>query len=199
MSRTEFLPVPVYLTALVSSEAKYSTELNLERNQIYCKSFHGPCELELQNGDSFKGDMQDGYISGKGEYRFSTGTVYAGSFSHNMPEGKGRLTIPASLECKFPSQYEGQFHLGKRHGKGDYTLPLNGFNYKGDFKEGKLEGEATIDYKNGSIYKGQVADGFRHGFGTLTYKSGNYYEGNWINGIKSGFGKMNWVDRNELV
>lgn len=199
MSKTEFLPVPVYLTALVSSEAKYATELSDTSTQIYCKSFHGPCEVELQNGDSFKGDMQDGYMTGRGEYRFASGAVYSGGFSHNLMEGKGRLAIPASLECKFPSQYEGDFHLGRRHGAGVYDLPLNGFKYSGTFKEGKMEGEATIDYKNGSVYQGQVANGFRHGFGVLTYKSGNYYEGNWQLGIKCGFGKMHWLDRRELV
>jgi hypothetical protein len=200
MSKTEYLPVPLYLNALVSTDAKYSIDLVDRSTQVYCKTMQGGhCELNFENGDSFKGDLYEGYATGKGEYRFADGTVYTGNFNHNKATGEGKLTVASTEQCMYPSSYTGTFARGLRDGQGEYELPLNGFMYNGDFSEGKIQGVASVTYRNGSEYTGQVMDGLRHGRGKIFYKSGNYYEGDWSEGVKEGHGTMYWLDRSEIV
>lgn len=200
MSDMDYLPVPLYLNALVSTDGKYSTEIIDRKTQINCKTMHGVnSELNFANGSSFKGDLSEGYATGKGDYRFEDGAVYTGHFDHNKATGQGKLTIASTSKCKYPSTYTGSFKRGLRDGTGRYELPLNGFVYEGDFKDGRIEGDAFITYRNGSEYKGQVFNGLRHGSGNIVYKSGNYYQGEWRDGVKEGHGSMYWLDRNEIV
>ena len=200
MSNIDYLPVPLYLNTLVCTDARYSTEMIDRKTQIYCKTMHGVnSELNFENSGNFKGDLNEGYATGKGEYRFEDGAVYSGYFDHNKATGQGKLTVASTSKCMYPSTYIGSFTRGLRDGYGKYELPLNGFVYEGEFKEGRIQGEAFVTYKNGSEYKGQVFNGLRHGKGKIVYKSGNYYEGQWREGVKEGQGSMYWLDRNEIV
>jgi hypothetical protein len=50
--------------------------------------------LRRMNGHYFKGQKQDLQPHGQGEYTFSNGTVYTGSFVEGLFDGAGTLTFP---------------------------------------------------------------------------------------------------------
>ncbi|HEU0222969.1 MAG TPA: 2-isopropylmalate synthase, partial [Paracoccaceae bacterium] len=58
--------------------------------------------------------------------------------------------------------YEGEFKDGKQHGTGTYRRP-GGFEYTGDWVEGRIEGKGTAKYPNGSVYEGEFNNGAPHG------------------------------------
>ena len=59
---------------------------------------------------------------------------------------------------------------------GTKTYP-NDDKYVGDFKDGKLHGQATVTFASGNKYVGEYKDGLRNGQGTLTFADGNKYVG----------------------
>lgn len=58
--------------------------------------------------------------------------------------------------------YEGEFKDGRQHGKGTFTLP-GGYEYTGDWAEGKIQGVGVVKYPNGSVYEGEFMDGAPNG------------------------------------
>ena len=62
--------------------------------------------------------------------------------------------------------YEGEFKDGRQHGKGTFTLP-GGYEYTGDWVEGKIQGQGVVKYPNGSVYEGEFMDGAPHGKGKI--------------------------------
>ena len=54
--------------------------------------------------------------------------------------------------------YEGEFKDGRQHGKGTFTLP-GGYEYTGDWVDGRIEGIGVVKYPNGSVYEGSFKDG----------------------------------------
>ena len=70
--------------------------------------------------------------------------------------------------------------------------------YKGEYKEGKYNGQGTFNYPFGTIYEGEWKDGKKHGQGTLTSHSGDKYVGEFKGGKRNGkgvftFGKGKWA------
>ena len=51
--------------------------------------------------------------------------------------------------------------------------------YKGEYKEGKYNGQGTFNYLFGTIYEGEWKDWKKHGQGTLTWYDGNRFKGEW--------------------
>ena len=64
--------------------------------------------------------------------------------------------------------------------------------YKGEYKEGKYNGQGTFNYLFGTIYEGEWKDGKKHGQGTLTSHSGDKYVGEFKYGERSGQGTYTW-------
>ena len=56
-----------------------------------------------------------------------------------------------------------------------------GFNYTGDFKDGKRHGIGKYVYPNGDTYEGEFFQNTFHGQGKFTYTNGDVYEGQWEN------------------
>jgi hypothetical protein len=55
----------------------------------------------------------------------------------------------------------------------------NGYTYKGQFKNGKKEGYATVKFNNGGTFKGHFKDNEATGYGTFTNKHGRVFQGEW--------------------
>ena len=62
-------------------------------------------------------------------YRFSSGSVYEGSFSKGCFHGNGKYTFPDG------ASYEGEWSMSKMHGKGSYT-DAKQVVYAGNFYNG---------------------------------------------------------------
>ena len=99
---------------------------------------------------TYKGSWKKDYFHGKGQLKYSNGTLFKGHFKNGSKTGFGELVSP------------------------------NGYNYQGDWIGGKKTGCAKIIYKNGDTYNGQVVDGLRQGLGELQIAaSGWKFKGTW--------------------
>jgi len=57
---------------------------------------------------------------------------------------------------------------------------VDGFYYKGQFKNGKKEGYGTVKLNNGGTFKGHFKNNFVDGYGTFTNKHGRLFQGQWL-------------------
>ena len=83
--------------------------------------------------------------------------------------------------------YKGNFKEGRMHGNGTYEWK-DGGSYTGDFREGFFEGMGVRTYESGAIYKGYFKYDKPHGEGTMTNTGGTMYKGLWQFGYKHGEG-----------
>ena len=77
-------------------------------------------------------------------------------------------------------RYEGDFALGRPHGKGSYIW-ADGERYDGEFLNGRMTGKGSYKFKNGERYEGEFVDGMRSGRGTQYSDSGESETGEWRN------------------
>ncbi|XP_044190026.1 MORN repeat-containing protein 5 isoform X1 [Thunnus albacares] len=61
-------------------------------------------------------------------------------------------------------------------------MELIGSSYKGDTKNGRMEGRGEYTFPTGSKYVGEMKDGMFHGKGVLHFQNGSKYEATWENG-----------------
>ena len=79
-----------------------------------------------------------------------------------------------------------------KKGNAFYT---SGDIYKGDWKDGKWEGQGSTTYSNGEKYEGFWKDGKMNGDGQFFYANGNKkYEGSFKHGMRYGGGITFWPD-----
>ena len=70
------------------------------------------------------------------------------------------------------TKYNGDFHKGKKEGKGTCFFP-NGDKYVGMWKDGKMNGQGNMQWNLGTYY----------------YANGDKYAGEYRNGLMQGKGK----------
>lgn len=76
-------------------------------------------------------------------------------------EGFGKLVLSTG------EVYLGDFHLGKRHGKGKLIFSATGDVYEGDWSHDKMQGKGRYTYSNGKVFEGDYVEGAPYGFGVL--------------------------------
>lgn len=67
------------------------------------------------------------------------------------------------------------------------------YNYYGNFKNNKFEGEGLLEYNNNKLYKnyyGGFKQGKKDGYGKEVYINGEYFVGYFKNDLKNGKGKL---------
>ena len=94
-----------------------------------------------------------------------------------------------TIKSSIGYEYVGDFLDGKRHGQGAYEY-LNGDRYVGQFKDDKFNGQGTFSFSIGDVYEGEFKDGNINGLGTLKFASGNKYVGQLKDGKRSGLGTL---------
>lgn len=108
------------------------------------------------------------------------GYTYRGNLKNGRFEGLGQLSLADSVV------YVGQWHNGKREGKGIFTDSI------GRFIESMWHADTiatAVIHDSISVYSGQVDKSVRpHGHGTLVCQDGSLYDGEWNGGKRSGFG-----------
>eukprot|EP01138_Halocafeteria_seosinensis_P005194 gb/GECG01005311.1/.p1 GENE.gb/GECG01005311.1/~~gb/GECG01005311.1/.p1 ORF type:complete len:658 (+),score=85.63 gb/GECG01005311.1/:1-1974(+) len=111
-----------------------------------------------------------------------------------VPHGTG-----SSLDDRSSSEYEGQWRLGKMHGKGTRHF-FTGDVYDGEFQEGLRHGRGTYLFMNsGDKYVGEWQKGLMHGNGTFYFACGDVYDGQWNHGKMSGSATKKLANGDEVV
>lgn len=99
----------------------------------------------------------------------------------NPVEEKSASTEPHSFD------YSGDLKDGVAHGRGKQKI--NGVFYRGEWKNGKLDGSGEIVFANGRKYEGEFREGFFNGKGKMFNADGSlYYDGEFKNNLRDGFG-----------
>jgi hypothetical protein len=102
---------------------------------------------------SYRGELDNFAVTGKGIFRSSAGWTYNGDWAEGIPEGKGTFTWPG------------------------------GAVYTGAFKDGLAEGKGVLSNNPYWTYEGEFSRGIRNGQGTLKTKDGKTIEGKWEMGM----------------
>jgi hypothetical protein len=101
--------------------------------------------------------------------------IYQGGCKDGLAEGYG--------EAKGSAEYRGDFHSGRKHGKGVKTWP-SGDRYEGEFVEDRKEGTGKFTWSlrgasAGESYSGGYLNDQRSGYGVYEWPSGDRYAGPW--------------------
>jgi antitoxin component YwqK of YwqJK toxin-antitoxin module len=87
--------------------------------------------------------------------------------------------------------YQGEVLDNIKNGYG--KLWTKEFNYYGNFKNNKFDGEGLLEYNKDCLFKnynGEFKDGKKDGYGKEVYINGEYYLGYFKNDLKNGKGKL---------
>lgn len=144
---------------------------------------HGEGAIRWENGSSYEGGFENGLAHGMGRYVYADGSIYVGQFSKGMLAGFGILTDATD------GIYEGEFKADRITGSGHWITST--FDYQGELKESKFNGEGKAIYPEGSSYLGGFILGEFHGSGVYTTPSGDTYSGQFLNGQFTGQGFYN--------
>ena len=111
----------------------------------------------------------------------SQGT-YSGGCKDGLAEGYGKVDGASS--------YSGDFHAGKKHGKGVKVMP-NGDRNDGDFSDDYRHGKGVYVWGSntqwaGDRYEGEYQRDLRHGKGVYLWNSGDRYDGLWKDDLRLG-------------
>ena len=85
------------------------------------------------------------------------------------------------------AQYRGHFRNGRIEGRGVY-FDNTGLYYEGEWKAGLMQGYGTLKLPGGDEYVGEFRDGRANGVGRLIDVTGEIYEGPFVNGLRHGRG-----------
>ena len=106
--------------------------------------------------------------NGTGEYHWSDGSYYFGSYKNDKRHGSEIVTVSLSDGMMYTGKnklvfacgdvYEGDFLNDARTGNGTYTW-ANGEKYAGSFVNGILEGTGTYYFLGGAVYTGAFSNG----------------------------------------
>ena len=86
-------------------------------------------------------------------------------------------------------RYIGEYKDGQMNGNGTLEFS-NGNKYDGEFKYGNFNGIGKYYFSNGDRYEGEFSTNQRNGWGTFYYANGERYVGEWFEGKKNGQGSL---------
>ena len=92
---------------------------------------HGKGKIVWLSGDSYEGNMVDGFFSGYGKMHWLSGEIYEGEWVKDTRQGLGKMTWPNG------TIYIGLWENNVMHGKGEVAYS-DGTNFKGEWKNGEL-------------------------------------------------------------
>ena len=121
-------------------------------------------------------------VDGFGTGRISAERTHRGIWSGGIRHGYGTEMARDSSEI-----WRGQFRDGSINGSAVYVSG-SGAYYAGAWREGRWHGYGVYTYPDGSRYRGFFVDGARHGSGELSLASGARYSGAFESGHFQGEG-----------
>ena len=152
------------------------------------KSYSGKVILyydEKKKMPEFKGRLKDGKKIKEGtEYDKNDRVVFQGHYEDNVYSGYGEESVDGTLV------YKGNFANGKYEGEG-IQKDANGFlKYEGTFSNGEYEGTGKVYEMNDLVYEGELSKGLYEGKGKLYKDKILVYSGSFSAGEYDGFGKL---------
>ncbi|MDR0606623.1 MAG: hypothetical protein LBG80_20320 [Bacteroidales bacterium] len=144
--------------------------------------------VKYDNGKCTEGNCLNGY----GTFEFHSGQFagdkYVGYFKNGKFHGRGRYDYDKSK-----AYYDGLWNNGIREDTNAVYVSVN-YKYRGSYKNGKQNGEATISFisgkRAGDTYTGSIVDNKFNGEGSYVYNPDNlnrikytgHFENNKFNG-----------------
>ncbi|CAD8127489.1 unnamed protein product [Paramecium sonneborni] len=169
--------------------------------------------VEFTEGDTYEGEMKNGFAEGWGIYTRKNGDKYIGWWHNGFQHGIGKEIFADKTE------YEGTFEEGKKHGQGKIKFP-DGSSYEGQFQKDSFSGDGVYIYPNGmklfgrivfqlslvsgqiiekkvehkqylrmEIYFNQYKNDMKNGEGLFKCPDGCRFESNWVDGQLQGESK----------
>ncbi|WP_367913900.1 MORN repeat-containing protein [Leadbetterella sp. DM7] len=153
----------------------------------YATSSHPPRSVRLKA-------IETGYTNARELYPGVTAATDApvtvakemktGCIAGNCTEGRGTAINSRTFE-----RYEGDWHLGKRHGYGREFSEDGQLTYIGGFETGKYSGNGILFLSNGDRYEGGFRNGKMHGKNSrYIFRNGDILTINYDQGLRQGFG-----------
>ena len=136
-------------------------------------------KIIFPSGEIQTGEFEGGRLNGKGKLVRKDGTILEGNFIWGFL-GNGKIIFSTGVidEGNFTNLQERPNQLVETVLNGLGTrISIGGDIYKGNWANGVMTGEATIQYKNGNTYTGKVTYPIANGQGKMTYINGITYEG----------------------
>ena len=118
---------------------------------------------------------------------------FVGEFKNNKPIGQGSQTYEDG------SKYIGEWKDGKLNGQATYISNKGVTKYVGAWKDNLFHGIGTHIPRKGDKYFGEFKDNKRNGVGTYTYSNGAKYLGEWKNDLFNGHGNITQSNGNNYV
>tara|TARA_B100000787_G_scaffold74742_1_gene55057 strand:+ start:1799 stop:2950 length:1152 start_codon:yes stop_codon:yes gene_type:complete len=142
---------------------------------------HGKGVYKWKSGGSYEGEFRENYFEGHGIRIYKDGAKYEGGYKYNKRHGKGKITYSSG------NTYMGDWQFNYKHGRG-LSINKDGYSYTGLMRFDKKEGKGKQKWKNGDVFIGSFKEDLREGYGEYTWPTGSTYKGNWKSGEKHGIG-----------
>ncbi|CDW91685.1 UNKNOWN [Stylonychia lemnae] len=168
--------------------------------------FHGTFRANLQYHGTFY------WAPENKDYSELSQREYTGYWKGHLMQGKGIYSDQQEVKTGIfkDSKLNGvgiQSHIdGKYSMKGEFSEDiLNGQiceietergKYLGESKNGTMNGQGIMNFKNGDIYEGEWKDGKFSGKGRFQQSNGDFYTGFWLYGMRNGYGIENKDNQN---
>lgn len=130
------------------------------------------------------GMFKDGMLDGIGRIEFIDKGFDEGNFKNGKLEGRGKMSRTSDKSF----EYEGDFKENKPDGQGRIVWRDDG-SYEGSFKGGKPGSNGKRIYRDGGVDEGQFRDGKLYAQGKRTLANGDILEGYFKDGKLEGQGK----------
>jgi hypothetical protein len=92
------------------------------------------------------GNFREGVLHGKGEEKLRDGTKFKGEFIN------GKKTGPGSFKWSGGASFKGKLVDGKFYGNGRLINPHEGYEYFGEWKKSKMQGQGILTWYDGRKY-----------------------------------------------
>jgi hypothetical protein len=147
--------------------------------------FHGQGTFKSKDFQ-YSGEWKEGKKHGQGEMIWADGSRYKGKFvDDELVDRDGQYRLVDG------SDYQGEVRAGKLTGQGRMKFKDGGV-FEGAFLEGKPHGVGLFRFADGATYEGEMRHGRQHGkSGKFSKANGDRYLGEFADGLPHGRGK--WV------
>lgn len=111
-------------------------------------------KLKYVNGNVYEGQLLNGKRSGNGTMTFSDGDIYVGMWKNDqMNDFEGQYTFSNGNDYKGSFRHSSNSKIGVFHGSATLTIENLGV-FIGTFEENKIEGPGRFEFsQNGTIFE----------------------------------------------